>query len=327
MNHQDQRLTRRVTATNRKSDDTPHHNKEATVDRNCTYPEEAERRRRRQAQGSYNIIQQRETGLFLLRRDRDRLSFLTVAVLGVAFVIFAYYGFSVLVFQEHHQENDKINPVVSHNYYNQGEGEEEKQTSTSFPTIRPLHVEFENISPSNYGKYSRDLKKKKKKKGSELESESDDAIIEEAESMDFGGLDLVFFENSNMARKIGHDAMSMQSEYRDHHIVPRDDDQDNYYAYDDDVVRNPFRSVDERNLEDEWNGEDESKSIETDGKSCRRISEHRLYFPNCNSFHETPMLDSQATYIGRGTYREAMRLKHYFGQENETIVVKDIRFR
>jgi hypothetical protein len=322
MNHQDQRLTRRVTAKKRKSDDIPHNNKEDTVDYNYTYPEEAERRRRRQAHGSYNRIQQRETGIFLLSRDRKRIFFLIVAVLGVAFVIFAYYGFSVLVFQEHHQENDKISPVVSHNYHNQGEGqgqgEEEKQTSTSFATIRPLHVEFENIPPSNYGKYSRDFKKKKKKKGSE--SESDDAIIEEAESMDFGGLDLVFFENNNMAREIGFDAMSMHSEYRDYHIVPRDDDQDNYYAYDDDIVRNPFRSV------DEWNQEDEDKSIETDGKSCRRISEHRLYFPNCNSFHETPMLDSQATYIGRGTYREAMRLKHYFGQENETIVVKDIRF-
>jgi hypothetical protein len=322
MNHQDQRLTRRVTATKRKSDGIPHHNKEDTVDCDYTYPDEAERRRRRQAQGSYNRIQQRETGLFLIRRDRDKIFLLIVAVLGVAFVIFAYYGFSVLVFQEHHQENDKINPVVSHNYYSQGQGQGKKQTSTSFATTRPLHIEFENIPPSNYGKYSRDIKKKKM--GSE--SESDHAIIEEAESMDFGGLDIVFFENNSMAREIGSDAMSMQSEYRDYHIVPRDDDQDNYYAYDDDIVRNPFRFVDEWYQEDKRNGEDEDKSIETDSKSCRRISEHRLYFPNCNSFHETPMLDSQATYIGRGTYREAMRLKHYFGQENETIVVKDIRF-
>jgi hypothetical protein len=116
MNHQDQRLTRRVAATKRKSDDIPHHNKEDTVGRsynNNAYPEEAERRRRRQqqGQGSYNRIEQRETGLFLLRRDRERIFFLVVAVLGAAFVIFAYYAFS----------------VVSHNYYNQGQGQGQRQ--------------------------------------------------------------------------------------------------------------------------------------------------------------------------------------------------------
>jgi hypothetical protein len=314
MNHQDQRLTRRVAATKRKSDDIPHHNKEDTVGRsynNNAYPEEAERRRRRQrqGQGSYNRIEQRETGLFLLRRDRERIFFLVVAVLGAAFVIFAYYAFS----------------VVSHNYYNQGQGQGQRQGQGQGQGVRHMHVEFENKPSSNYGKYSRDLKKKKKK-GSKSD---DDAIIEEAESMDFGGLDIVFFENNNKAREIRHDTMSMQSEYRDYHIVPRDDDQDYYYAYDDDIVRNPFGFVDERNKEDEWNGEDENKKTETDGtrKSCRRISEHRLYFPNCNSFHETPMLENQATHIGSGEYRLAMRLENHFGQENETIVVKDMHLR
>ena len=75
--------------------------------------------------------------------------------------------------------------------------------------------------------------------------------------------------------------------YRDYGTANRDDDQDNYYAYDDDHLRNPFV---------ESYGEEEA--VEVDGYCCRRISEHRLYFPNCNSFHETSLLESEVTYIG-----------------------------
>eukprot|EP00537_Pseudo-nitzschia_pungens_P009714 CAMPEP_0172381672 /NCGR_PEP_ID=MMETSP1060-20121228/71072_1 /TAXON_ID=37318 /ORGANISM="Pseudo-nitzschia pungens, Strain cf. cingulata" /LENGTH=384 /DNA_ID=CAMNT_0013109459 /DNA_START=610 /DNA_END=1764 /DNA_ORIENTATION=+ len=110
--------------------------------------------------------------------------------------------------------------------------------------------------------------------------------------------------------------MDMLSFYRNYLAVERDDDQDNYYAFDDDYVRNPF-------IED-YNQDEAS---EVDGFFCRRTSEHRLYFPNCNSFHETPLMDSEATIIGAGTYRQAMILNNHFGQEQETIVVKDIHMR
>ena len=61
-----------------------------------------------------------------------------------------------------------------------------------------------------------------------------------------------------------------------------DDGVDDYYAFDDDYQRNPFKD----------------ESYEDVKHCCRRISEHRLYFPNCNTFHETPMLESKATFIG-----------------------------
>lgn len=83
---------------------------------------------------------------------------------------------------------------------------------------------------------------------------------------DFGGLEMEFF--------------------RDYRTTPRDDDLDYYYNFDDDHQRNPFNGVNEKTL----SGEEE--------KCCRRTSEHRLNFPNCNTFHETPMLESKATHIG-----------------------------
>ena len=115
-------------------------------------------------------------------------------------------------------------------------------------------------------------------------------IFEEANLRFFGGIEIDLRKSeiaSKTKRQIKHDRVQMLSTYRDYRTMERDDDQDNYYAYDDDYVRDPFR--------DSY-GED--ATVETDGICCRRISEHRLYFPNCNSFHEIPMLESEATYVG-----------------------------
>lgn len=63
--------------------------------------------------------------------------------------------------------------------------------------------------------------------------------------------------------------------------------QDYYYNFDDDYQRNPFNGVNERKAD-----------YHDEKQCCRRISEHRLYFPNCNTFHEAPFLESEGTYIG-----------------------------
>ena len=62
---------------------------------------------------------------------------------------------------------------------------------------------------------------------------------------------------------------------------------DYYYRFDDDYERNPFNGVNER-----------KEDYHEEKQCCRRISEHRLYFPNCNTFHETPLLESEGTHIG-----------------------------
>jgi len=145
-----------------------------------------------------------------------------------------------------------------------------------------------------------------------------DTISIEEHSRDFGGLNLGFPEIGDVVAtdQSGRESSQVQSENEDYSVpLYNDDYMDDYYAFDDDYARNPFT---------ELNLEEEEEEIDT--FSCRRISEHRLYFPNCNSFHETPLLASQATFIGAGTYRQAMRIKNRFGQEQETIVVKDIHY-
>lgn len=78
---------------------------------------------------------------------------------------------------------------------------------------------------------------------------------------------------------------------------------DYYYEFDDDYIRSPMRK---EVLEKEGHVfEDEMEEY-----CCRRTSEHRLSFPNCNTFHETPMLDSQATIIGYDLLQTHMRFKY-----------------
>jgi hypothetical protein len=57
-----------------------------------------------------------------------------------------------------------------------------------------------------------------------------------------------------------------------------------YYAFDDDYVRSSYTVV---NNQDEYDRE----------KLCRRASEHRLNFQNCNSFHESPLLELNVKYL------------------------------
>ena len=78
-------------------------------------------------------------------------------------------------------------------------------------------------------------------------------------------------------------------------------------------------------------------------KSCRRNRDYRLYYPNCNTFHDTDLRtqllgvgvshDSQqqsqpqyTQYIGSGAYREAFKIvtTRQDSTQNETFVLKDI---
>ncbi len=86
---------------------------------------------------------------------------------------------------------------------------------------------------------------------------------------------------------------SVRLEMEDFEAYADDDGEgDYYYRFDDDYERNPFS-------EERWIKEGH-QYIDDDEEAfcCRRISEHRLSFPNCNTFHETPILESKASIIG-----------------------------
>ena len=95
---------------------------------------------------------------------------------------------------------------------------------------------------------------------------------------EYGDLEIWLLEEDDARRNIWYDSRKYRTDYR----LPdaeKDDDVDYYLAIDDDIQRDP-----------------KQHEPEEDGH-CRRISEHRLIFPNCNSYHETPFIESHAKYL------------------------------
>jgi len=250
-------------------------------------------------------------------RDQERVLFLVLALLGALLIIIACSTFTFTIVHEGENRFTAMcsriinRPMSLRNQKNNNtEREVQSVVTPAMNEKGPLDIDFLETTQTYFVASFIDAHQVREK--------LDEGIIQEQMSPDFGGLNLTFSKNGSMTatRPIRHDPMQLFLDYRDYRSVARDDDQDNYYAHDDDYTRNPF-------IEDY----DQDEASEVEGFHCRRISEHRLYFPNCNSFHETPLLDSQATVIGAGSYRQAMMLNNSFGREREAIVVKDIHFR
>lgn len=212
-----------------------------------------------------------------LRHDREKIVFLFLAILGAAVVVIVCFTFSI-AFGRVVERLPFLSDIVSN------DSSTKKHDIAHFSTNRfgPHHAEFQETMPTYFVETEGDMHLKQPR--------LDGTILKGVNSRDFGGLDLEFQKSEKMGttRQIRHDSMQMQSDFRDYRTVERDDDQDNYYALDDDYLRDPFI---QSHAED-----DELEEVH--GHFCRRISEHRLYFPNCNSFHETPLLESGATHIG-----------------------------
>jgi len=101
---------------------------------------------------------------------------------------------------------------------------------------------------------------------------------------DYGDMDLNF-ERKNLER-VGrprnifqYDFLS-RTEFRDLDSTPNDDDNDAYYALDDDFIRGSNEEV---------------QGIP--GHVCRRVSAHRRNYQNCNTIFETSYIDNFVFYI------------------------------
>lgn len=80
-----------------------------------------------------------------------------------------------------------------------------------------------------------------------------------------------------------------KTEFRDLYVTPPDDDNDAYYAFDDDY---------RRGHEGLFNSNDDGEGDEdTVGNVCRRTSAHRRTQPNCNAIQELSYLDNSIYYI------------------------------
>ena len=108
---------------------------------------------------------------------------------------------------------------------------------------------------------------------------------EEQDSEDFGELHLKFLGTDDGTRVIYNDFSLEEGEVL---TGKGDDDVDSYYAFDDDVKRNPYIAWEDGKIQEE--------------KHCRRTSWHRDIYLNCNSFHEFGLLDTfrqgQTKYLG-----------------------------
>ncbi|CAJ1930979.1 unnamed protein product [Cylindrotheca closterium] len=124
---------------------------------------------------------------------------------------------------------------------------------------------------------------------------------DEAASGEYGKLKLEFFQDNDEARRQVH--LPDRSEYQ-----TSDEDDDfvsPYYAFDDDAIRG---------------GQTETK------EPCRRVSEHRINFQNCNNFHEQHLLEESIKFLGEGAFREVFGLSRPFEGGIEQFVLKELRF-
>jgi hypothetical protein len=109
--------------------------------------------------------------------------------------------------------------------------------------------------------------------------------VEEGYNPDFGHLQLSILEDFGTARVIYHDSYMDRGRV---HLGQGDDTYDYYYAFDDDIKRNPYIGWSDDTIQDR--------------KHCRRTSWHRNLLLNCNSFHEFDIssyaLGGMFKYIG-----------------------------
>lgn len=94
--------------------------------------------------------------------------------------------------------------------------------------------------------------------------------------------------------------------------MTRDDDVDQYYFFDDDLLRDPFTTYDDDRVKGTG--------------SCRRVNWHRWQFPNCNAFHEMGSATEVPMYLSGGAYRSVFIYNHAFISHFDNIIWKQIIF-
>lgn len=128
---------------------------------------------------------------------------------------------------------------------------------------------------------------------------------------DFGNVNLRFLENSGDTRRIYRGIWEREGRAR-HLNQPRDDDTEQYWAFDDDWLRNPLVSFDDANIQDIHH--------------CRRTKWHRLSFHTGNLLHEIDLVTHTPTLVGEGAYREVFVVERPLMGVIEQFVLKEIRF-
>lgn len=156
--------------------------------------------------------------------------------------------------------------------------------STTVQHVRQFqqHSVLIHVSPPAYTKRSKLL----------FPPKLDDEAQAHAKTMDYGGLYVYVFEEDGVSRAIYRDYTleegGSESILPQRNRANRDDDVQNYYAFDDDHARNEYIV--------NYPG---GNNHEPPGRHCRRTKWHKYVFPTCNLVHELAMesTESRPTYL------------------------------
>lgn len=117
----------------------------------------------------------------------------------------------------------------------------------------------------------------------------------------------------NETRTIKDDPLEWQGEVHPTNPYAREDDVDQYYAFDDDFYRSSYYAYDDDLIQDE--------------RQCRRVGWHRMLNPNCNSMHELGWRSKFRRTLGSGGFYDVFRADHVLLENREEIAFKQIRYQ
>ena len=212
-------------------------------------------------------------------RWRQRKSYITILFVGFSFVALITSSILVAIHQPSlpiTKGNSRL--ILSRSQYRRLTTRKDKPFREKFNILLPLHL-------TSAGFHDADISMNKSVgNGMKLSLETDfvppEALgrhrLRSSKTQTFGELQIKFLDdkqNRNERRQIYYE-FDLHRGYDD--LLPIDDDNnDYYYAFDDDIKRNPYTAYSDDTIKKE--------------KHCRRTKFHRDLPINCNTLHEFDM--------------------------------------
>jgi len=133
---------------------------------------------------------------------------------------------------------------------------------------------------------------------------------------DYGGLKLKSMKEIDVEEEEEEEEeeeYEEEEEEEEYEEKEEEESMDQYYAFDDDFIRDPQKTYDD-------------DSIDYGVGSCRRLRWHRWSFPNCNAFHEMDSSGNVPKFLSNGAYRDVFLYKNNVLDQIQNIIWKQILY-